>query len=183
MAIRSLPCRTAKWVEYLCPKSCIYTRVLQWLKNRKQQLTPGFKCLFFSILKETYHKSYLSVEDIDNQINTFHNHKPKWKQFKLIYCLHRNTHCHLANCHAAVLFTEQVPESTSARFVTILKSGDCIQTTRWRGGSLILFVLVYICMKREGGSDYVVVKFTVMMLLLLLIYFRNIVLRYGYAKY
>lgn len=34
-----------------------------------------------------------------------------------------------------------------------------------------------------GGSDYVVVKFTVMMLLLLLIYFRNIVLRYGYAKY
>lgn len=151
MAIRSLPCRTAKWVEYLCPKSCIYTRVLQWLKNRKQQLTPGFKCLFFSILKETYHKFYLSVEDIDNQINTFHNHKPKWKQFKLIYCLHRNTHCHLANCHAAVLFTEQVPESTSARFVTILKSGDCIQTTRWRGGSLILFVLVYICMKREGG--------------------------------
>lgn len=34
-----------------------------------------------------------------------------------------------------------------------------------------------------GGSDYVVVKFTVMMLLLLLIYFRNIVLRYGYAMY
>lgn len=155
--------------------------MLQWLKNRKQQLTPGFKCLFFSILKETYHKFYLSVEDIDNQINTFHNHKPKWKQFKLIYCLHRNTHCHLANCHAGVLFTEQVPESTSARFVTILKSGDCIQTTRWRGGSLILCVLVYICMKREGGSDYVVVKFTVMMLLL--IYFRNIVLRYGYAMY
>lgn len=76
-----------------------------------------------------------------------------------------------------------MPESTSVRFVTILKSGDCIQTTRWRGGSLILFVLVYICMKREGGSDYVVVKFTVMMLLLLLIYFRNIVLRYGYAMY
>lgn len=44
-----------------------------------------------------------------------------------------------------------MPESTSVRFVTILKSGDCIQTTRWRGGSLILFVLVYICMKREGG--------------------------------
>lgn len=58
-----------------------------------------------------------------------------------------------------------MPESTSARFVTILISGDCIQTTRWRGGSLILFVLVYICMKREreggGGSDYVVVKFQI----------------------
>lgn len=149
MAIRSLPCRTAKWVEYLCPKSCIYTRAP--VVKEPKQLTPGFKCLFFSILKETYHKFYLSVEDIDNQINTFHNHRPKWKQIKLIYCLHRNTHCHLANCHAAVLFTEQVPESTSVRLVTILKSGDCIQPTRWRGGSLILFVLVYICMKREGG--------------------------------
>lgn len=36
--------------------------------------------------------------------------------------------------------------------------------------------------EERGGSDYVVVKFTVM-LLLLLIYFRNIVLRYGYAMY
>lgn len=35
--------------------------------------------------------------------------------------------------------------------------------------------------EERGGSDYVVVKFTVM--LLLLIYFRNIVLRYGYAMY
>lgn len=43
---------------------------------------------------------------------------------------------------------------------------------------------VYMYEEREGGgSDYVVVKFTVMMLLLLLIYFRNIVLRYGYAMY
>lgn len=151
MAIRSLPCRTAKWVEYLCPKSCTYTRA-PVVKEPKATVNSRVQMLvFFSILKETYHKFYLSVEDIDNQINTFHNHKPKWKQFKLIYCLHRNTHCHLANCHAGVLFTEQVPESTSARFVTILKSGDCIQTTRWRGGSLILFVLVYICMKREGG--------------------------------
>lgn len=150
MAIRSLPCRTAKWIEYLCPKSCIYTRA-PVVKEPKATVNSRVQMLVFSILKDTYHKFYLSVEDIDNQINTFHNHKPKWKQFKLIYCLHRNTHCHLANCHAAVLFTEQVPESTSARFVTILKSGDCIQTTRWRGGSLILFVLVYICMKREGG--------------------------------
>lgn len=42
---------------------------------------------------------------------------------------------------------------------------------------------VYMYEERGGGSDYVVVKFTVMMLLLLLIYFRNIVLRYGYAMY
>lgn len=136
--------------------------MLQWLKNRKQQLTPGFKCLFFSILKETYHKFYLSVEDIDNQINTFHNHKPKWKQFKLIYCLHRNTHCHLANCHAGVLFTEQVPEYTSARFVTILKSGDCIQTTRWRGGSLSVYMYeerggVWLRCRQINSDDVVVV--------------------------
>lgn len=38
-------------------------------------------------------------------------------------------------------------------------------------------------MYEERGGVYVVVKFTVMMLLLLLIYFRNIVLRYGYAMY
>lgn len=51
---------------------------------------------------------------------------------------------------------------------------------RWEFNLVCISVYMY---EERGGSDYVVVKFTVMMLLLLLIYFRNIVLRYGYAMY
>lgn len=54
---------------------------------------------------------------------------------------------------------------------------------RWEFNLVCTSVYMYEERERGGGSDYVVVKFTVMMLLLLLIYFRNIVLRYGYAMY
>lgn len=48
---------------------------------------------------------------------------------------------------------------------------------RWEFNLVCTSVYMY---EERGGSDYVVVT---VMLLLLLIYFRNIVLRYGYAMY